>query len=125
MNGMAAIDRDFLADKARFLDGLIAEVRAITGRVFGATTYRQLRRDAGPQVGIGGRPSAPTVQQAILCAQALARCCRRRVGHPSGRSGADPAGVRARSVKRSRRCMHRSGSARSGRRRVPHRIVMA
>jgi hypothetical protein len=38
MNGIAAIDRDFPRDNARFLDGLIAEVRAITGRVFGATT---------------------------------------------------------------------------------------
>ncbi|MCI0151400.1 hypothetical protein KNO81_36680 [Paraburkholderia sediminicola] len=72
MNGIAAIDRDFPRDNARFLDGLIAEVRAITGRVFGATTYSRLLRDVAPQSGVQRHPSAPTVQQAILRAQALA-----------------------------------------------------
>lgn len=72
MNGIAATDRDFPRDNARFLDGLIAEVRAITGRVFGATTYSRLLRDVAPQVGVQRHPSAPTVQQAILRAQALA-----------------------------------------------------
>jgi hypothetical protein len=72
MNGIAAIDRDFPLDNARFLDGLIAEVRAITGRVFGATTYSRLLRDVAPQAGVQRHPSAPTVQQAILRAQALA-----------------------------------------------------
>ncbi|TDY17071.1 hypothetical protein B0G81_8254 [Paraburkholderia sp. BL6665CI2N2] len=71
MNGIAAIDRDFPRDNARFLDGLIAEVRAITGRVFGATDSRLLR-DVAPQVGVQRHPSAPTLQQAILRAQALA-----------------------------------------------------
>jgi hypothetical protein len=71
MNGIAATDRDFPHDNARFLDGLIAEVRAITGRVFGATTYSRLLRDVGPQVGVERHPSAPTVQRAILRAQAL------------------------------------------------------
>ncbi|MFM0158223.1 hypothetical protein PQQ99_37830 [Paraburkholderia sediminicola] len=71
MNGIAAVDRDFPRDNARFLDGLIAEVRAITGRVFGATTYSRLLRDVAPQVGVQRHPSAPTVQQAILRAQAL------------------------------------------------------
>ncbi|MFM0363055.1 hypothetical protein [Paraburkholderia sediminicola] len=72
MNGIAAIDRDFPLDNARFLDGVIAEVRAITGRVFGATTYTRLLRDVAPQVGVQRHPSAPTVQQAILRAHALA-----------------------------------------------------
>jgi hypothetical protein len=72
MNGIAAIDRDFPRDNARFLDGLIAEVRVITGRVFGATTYSRLLRDVAPQAGVQRHPSAPTVQQAILRAQALA-----------------------------------------------------
>jgi hypothetical protein len=72
MNGIAAINRDFPLDNARFLDGLIAAVRAITGRVFGATTYSRLLRDVAPQVGVRRHPSAPTVQQAILRAQALA-----------------------------------------------------
>ncbi|MGF7137111.1 hypothetical protein P3T40_008624 [Paraburkholderia sp. EB58] len=72
MNGIAAINRDFPLDNARFLDGLIAEVRAITGRVFGATTYSRLLRDVAPQIGVQRHPSAPTIQQAILRAQALA-----------------------------------------------------
>ncbi|MEW6345633.1 MAG: hypothetical protein RXR20_01450 [Paraburkholderia sp.] len=72
MNGIAALDRDFPRDNARFLDGLIAEVRAVTGRVFGATNYSRLLRDVGPQAGVQRHPSAPTVQQAILRAQALA-----------------------------------------------------
>ena len=72
MNGIAATDRDFPLDNARFLDGLVAEVRAITGRVFGATTYSRLLRDVGPQVGVERHPSAPTVQRAIVRAQALA-----------------------------------------------------
>jgi hypothetical protein len=71
MNGIAATDRDFPLDNARFLDGLIAEVRAITGRVFGATTYSRMLRDVAPQVGVQRHPSAATVQQAILRAQAL------------------------------------------------------
>jgi hypothetical protein len=72
MKGIAATDRDFPLDNGRFLDGLIAEVRAITGRVFGATTYSRLLRDVAPQVGVQRHPSAPTVQRAILRAQALA-----------------------------------------------------
>ncbi|MGF6872736.1 hypothetical protein [Paraburkholderia sp. MM5477-R1] len=72
MNGIAALDRDFPRDNARILDGLVAEVRAITGRVFGATTYSRPLRDVAPQVGVQRHPSAPTVQQAILRAQALA-----------------------------------------------------
>lgn len=72
MNGIAAIDRDFPLDNGRFLDGLIAEVRAITGRVFGASTYSRLLRDVAPQAGVSRRPSAPTIHQAILRAQALA-----------------------------------------------------
>lgn len=40
--------------------------------MFGATTYSRLLRDVAPQVGVQRHPSAPTVQQAILRAQALA-----------------------------------------------------
>ncbi|EIM98673.1 hypothetical protein WQE_22933, partial [Paraburkholderia hospita] len=39
MAALAALDRDFPLDNARFLDGLVASVRAITSRVYGAMTY--------------------------------------------------------------------------------------
>jgi hypothetical protein len=73
MGALAALDRDFPLDNARFLDGLVAAVRAITGRVYGATTYGRLLRDVAPQAGVTRRPSTPTIQAAVLRAQALAR----------------------------------------------------
>jgi hypothetical protein len=72
MGALAALDRDFPLDNARFLDGVVAAVRAITGRVYGATTYGRLLRDVAPQAGVTRRPSTPTIQAAVLRAQALA-----------------------------------------------------
>jgi hypothetical protein len=46
-------------------------VRAITGRVYGAMTYGRLLRDVAPQSGVTRRPSTPTIQAAVLRAQAL------------------------------------------------------
>ncbi|BEU28416.1 hypothetical protein [Paraburkholderia sp. 22B1P] len=71
MSALAALDRDFPLDNARFLDGLVAAVRAITGRVYGAMTYGRLLRDVAPQSGVTRRPSTPTIQAAVLRAQAL------------------------------------------------------
>ncbi|MFP3557000.1 hypothetical protein SB861_40820 [Paraburkholderia sp. SIMBA_049] len=73
MGALAALDRDFPLDNARFLDGLVAAVRAITSRVYGAMTYGRLLRDVGPQAGVTRRPSTPTIQAAVLRAQALDR----------------------------------------------------
>ena len=73
MGALAALDRDFPLDNARFLDGLVAAVRAITGRVYGAMTYGRLLRDVAPQAGVARRPSTPTIQAAVLRAQALER----------------------------------------------------
>ncbi|SOE87060.1 hypothetical protein SAMN05446935_7617 [Burkholderia sp. YR290] len=73
MAALAALDRDFPLDNARFLDGLVASVRAITSRVYGAMTYGRLLRDVAPQAGVTRRPSTPTIQAAVLRAQALDR----------------------------------------------------
>jgi hypothetical protein len=73
MGALAALDRDFPLDNARFLDGLVAAVRAITSRVYGAMTYGRLLRDVAPQAGVTRRPSTPTIQAAVLRAQALDR----------------------------------------------------
>ncbi|MFP3559622.1 hypothetical protein SB861_54895, partial [Paraburkholderia sp. SIMBA_049] len=71
MGALAALDRDFPLDNRRFLDGLVAAVRAITSRVYGAMTYGRLLRDIAPQAGVTRRPSTPTIQAAVLRAQAL------------------------------------------------------
>ena len=71
MGALVALERDFPLDNARFLDGLVAAVRAITGRVYGAMTYGRLLRDVAPQSGVTRRPSTPTIQAAVLRAQAL------------------------------------------------------
>jgi len=73
MGALAALDRDFPLDNPRFLDGLVAAVRAITSRVYGAMTYGRLLRDIAPQAGVTRRPSTPTIQAAVLRAQALER----------------------------------------------------
>ncbi|SDI93940.1 hypothetical protein SAMN04487926_127132 [Paraburkholderia steynii] len=73
MGALVALDRDFPLDNVRFLDGLVAAVRAITGRVYGAMTYGRLLRDVAPQTGVARRPSTPTIQAAVLRAQALER----------------------------------------------------
>ena len=73
MDALAALNRDFPLDNTRFLDGLVAVVRAATGRVYGATAYGRLLRDVAPQAGVARRPSTPTIQAAVLRAQALER----------------------------------------------------
>jgi hypothetical protein len=72
MTALAGFDRDFPLDNKRFLDGLIGEIRAVTGRLYGATAYGRLLHDVAPQVGVNRRPSAPTIQQAVARAQARA-----------------------------------------------------
>lgn len=69
---LPALDRDTREDNARFLDGLIAEVRTATGRLYGATAYDRLLRQVAPQAGVERRPSSATVQAAVLRAQSLA-----------------------------------------------------
>jgi hypothetical protein len=73
MDALAALNRDFPLDNTRFLDGLVATVRAATGRVYGATAYGRLLRDVAPQAGVARRPSTPTIQATVLRAQALER----------------------------------------------------
>src|SRR6202000_1847439 len=51
---------------------LIDEVRMLTGRLYGATTYSRLLRDVAPQVGVSRNPSSQTLQKAIARAQSLA-----------------------------------------------------
>lgn len=70
-SALPALDEDTRQDNARFLDGLVALVRATTGRLYGATTYGKLLRALAPQTGIERRPSSATVQAAVLRAQAL------------------------------------------------------
>ncbi|MGF7135946.1 hypothetical protein P3T40_007458 [Paraburkholderia sp. EB58] len=72
MRALAALDRDFPLDNERFLDALIDEVRMLTGRLYGATTYSRLLRDVAPQVGVSRNPSSQTLQKAIGRAQSLA-----------------------------------------------------
>lgn len=72
MSAMEKLDRDFPLDNARFLDGVIDEVRIVTGRLYGATAYSRLLRDVAPEVGVNRRPSSATIQKAIGRAQALA-----------------------------------------------------
>jgi hypothetical protein len=69
---LPALERDFPHDNGAFLDALIAEVRVLTGRVFGAAAYDGLLKNVGPQAGVVRRPSSATVQQAVARAQALA-----------------------------------------------------
>jgi hypothetical protein len=66
------LNRSTQQDNARFLDGVIAVVRAATGRLYGATTYSKLLRNVAPQAGIERSPSSSTVQAAVLRAQSFA-----------------------------------------------------
>lgn len=66
------LNRTTQEDNARFLDGVIAVVRAATGRLYGATTYSKLLRNVAPQAGIERSPSSSTVQAAVLRAQSFA-----------------------------------------------------
>lgn len=72
MDAIVARDRDFPMDNARFLDSLVDDVRAVTGRLYGATTYVRLLRDLSAMTGVTRCPSAPTIQKAVARAQALA-----------------------------------------------------
>jgi hypothetical protein len=72
MSALAALDRDFPLDNERFLDALIDEIRTLTGRLYGATTYSRLLRDVAQQIGVNRHPSSQTLQKAIGRAQALA-----------------------------------------------------
>lgn len=72
MDVIVARDRDFPLDNARFLDSLVDDVRAVTGRLYGATTYVRLLRDLSAMTGVTRCPSAPTIQKAVARAQALA-----------------------------------------------------
>ncbi|MFC6951162.1 hypothetical protein E2553_37795 [Paraburkholderia dipogonis] len=72
MSALATLDRDFPLDNDRFLDALIDEVRMLTGRLYGATTYSRLLRDVAPQIGVSRNPSSRTLQKAIGRAQSLA-----------------------------------------------------
>lgn len=72
MRALAALDRDFPLDNERFLDALIDEVRMLTGRLYGATTYSRLLRDVAPQIGVSRNASSQTLQKAIGRAQSLA-----------------------------------------------------
>lgn len=72
MDAIVARDRDFPLDNARFLDSVVDDVRAVTGRLYGATTYVRLLRDLSAMTGVTRCPSAPTIQKAVARAQALA-----------------------------------------------------
>ncbi|MBN3723561.1 hypothetical protein [Burkholderia sp. Ac-20379] len=81
---LPALERDFPQDNAAFLDALIAEIRLITGRVFGAGVYDALLKNVGPQTGVTRRPSSATVQAAVGRAHAAA---------PAGRAQSDVGGT--------------------------------
>lgn len=72
MSALVALDRDFPLDNARFLDALIDEVRTVTGRLYGATTYTRLLRDVATGLGVERHPSSATIQKAVSRAQSLA-----------------------------------------------------
>lgn len=72
LTALPALDRDFPQDNAVFLDAMIAEVRLLTGRLFGATAYDTLLRTIAPQAGVTRRPSSATIQQALTRAHTLA-----------------------------------------------------
>jgi hypothetical protein len=87
------LNRDTQQDNARFLDGVIAVVRAATGRLYGATTYSKLLRHVAPQAGIERSPSSSTVQAAVLRAQSFAAAQPgARLGAAEGAQWAGPTG---------------------------------
>jgi hypothetical protein len=72
MGALTTLDRDFPLDNARFLNGLIDEVRTVTGRLYGATTYTRLLRDVATGLGVERHPSSATIQKAVSRAESLA-----------------------------------------------------
>ena len=89
MDALVARDRDFPLDNARFLDSLVDDVRAVTGRLYGATTYVRLLRDLSAMTGVTRCPSAPTIQKAIARAQALSPTRGGPVSEPGDGPGLD------------------------------------
>ena len=67
MSGIERYDRQFPQDNARFLDAVIDEIRIVTGRLYGVSTYVRL---LGVTV-VTRRPGTTTIQKAIERAQAL------------------------------------------------------
>jgi len=57
----------------KFLDALIDDVRAATGRIYGAGQYSWLLRNLAEQTQVTRRPSTTTVNQAVARAHALKR----------------------------------------------------
>lgn len=58
------------SENDRFLDTLIAQIAAVTGRLYGQSTYDRLIRSTLGLEHLTRRPSAPTIQKAIARAQA-------------------------------------------------------
>ncbi|MEX3815962.1 hypothetical protein AB3X96_37995 [Paraburkholderia sp. BR13439] len=65
MGEVVALDGDFPADNARFLDGIVAAVRATTGRVHGATTDGRILPDVAPRAGFTQRSGSTTIQTVV------------------------------------------------------------
>lgn len=72
VTGIDQCNRAFPTDNARFLDGVIDEIRTVTGRLYGAKTYARLIDAVPTSMTVTRRPSMTTIQKAIERAQALA-----------------------------------------------------
>ncbi|MFK4448502.1 hypothetical protein ABH944_008530 [Caballeronia udeis] len=72
VTGIEQCNRAFPTDNARFLDGVIDEIRAVTGRLYGAKTYARLIDAVPASMTVTRRPSVTTIQKAVERAQALA-----------------------------------------------------
>lgn len=72
VTGIEQCNRAFPTDNLRFLDAVIDEVRAVTGRLYGAKTYARLIDAVPASMAVTRRPSLRTIQKAIERAQALA-----------------------------------------------------
>jgi hypothetical protein len=68
MSGIERYDWQFPQDNARFLDAVIHEIRIVTGRLYGVSTYVRL---LGVTAAVTRRPGTTTIQKAIDRAQAL------------------------------------------------------
>ena len=73
MQAIVARDQQYPASNDKFLDALIDDVRAATGRIHGAGRYSGLLRDLAEQTKVTRRPSTTTVNKAVARAQALKR----------------------------------------------------
>lgn len=70
MAAIRAAHQSHPSDNDRFLDALIAQIAAVTGRLYGQSTYDRLIRSTLGVEHVTRRPSAPTIQKAIARAQA-------------------------------------------------------